>query len=144
MASATAPKVHVGTAQVIDGDSLRVGGVSIRLFGIDAPEAAQMCEGKAPVQCGAAAHRFVEQMTGNQAVACEQVAIDRYKRVVAICRLPDGREVNAEIVRAGHAVAYRRYSTRYVVHEAEAKQRGLGLWGLGFAMPEDFRKDRRR
>lgn len=32
-----------GRAQVIDGDTLRIGDVRIRLFGIDAPEQDQTC-----------------------------------------------------------------------------------------------------
>src|SRR5438876_2373798 len=33
----------VGPAQVIDGDSIRVAGIEIRLYGIDAPEFRQTC-----------------------------------------------------------------------------------------------------
>jgi len=44
-----------GIARVIDGDSLRVSGVEIRLLGIDAPESGQSCmRGGASWPCGAA------------------------------------------------------------------------------------------
>ncbi|MGD2006456.1 MAG: hypothetical protein PVJ90_04390, partial [Pseudomonadales bacterium] len=33
-----------GRAQIIDGDSIRVQGVEIRLHGIDAPEGRQLCQ----------------------------------------------------------------------------------------------------
>lgn len=33
-----------GRAQVIDGDSLEIGGTRTRLFGIDAPERGQGCQ----------------------------------------------------------------------------------------------------
>ena len=33
-----------GPAAVIDGDSLRVAGVEVRLHGVDAPEGRQTCE----------------------------------------------------------------------------------------------------
>ena len=33
-----------GTARVVDGDTLEIGAQSIRLHGIDAPEASQTCQ----------------------------------------------------------------------------------------------------
>jgi endonuclease YncB( thermonuclease family) len=35
----------VGRARVLDGDSIAVAGVAIRIFGIDAPEWRQRCRG---------------------------------------------------------------------------------------------------
>ena len=37
-------QVLVGEATAVDGDSLSVGGTSVRLFGIDAPESRQTCD----------------------------------------------------------------------------------------------------
>lgn len=36
--SGAAAQVIAGPAQAIDGDSLKVGGTEVRLFGVDAPE----------------------------------------------------------------------------------------------------------
>jgi endonuclease YncB( thermonuclease family) len=36
----------VGTARVIDGDTIAIAGVRIRLWGIDAPERDQTCRGQ--------------------------------------------------------------------------------------------------
>ncbi len=46
----------VGTATAVDGDTLRVGPVGVRLWGIDAPETAQTCLDAvgASYACGAA------------------------------------------------------------------------------------------
>ena len=54
--AAVAPEVR-GPAEVSDGDTLRIGAVRVRLFGIDAPEAGQPCDGgeKGGWACGAAA-----------------------------------------------------------------------------------------
>ena len=45
LGASTIPAATVsGSAKVIDGDTLEVSGKRIRLFGIDAPEASQICE----------------------------------------------------------------------------------------------------
>ena len=41
---------------------------------------------------------------------------------------------------AGQAVAYRKYSKRYVAAEREAEAAGLGLWSTRFEMPWDYRR----
>ena len=55
---------------------------------------------------------------------------DRYARIVADVRLPDGRSLNREMVRAGLAWSYRRYSNdpELAGLEAEARAARLGLW----------------
>ena len=55
--------------------------------------------------------------------------IDRYKRTVAEIILPDGRNLNREIVRAGFAWWYQQYARRETVlrdleNEARAAKRG--------------------
>ncbi|MCE3258163.1 MAG: nuclease, partial [Nitrobacter vulgaris] len=44
----------VGQASVIDGDTLEIHGIHIRLWGIDAPESSQLCRGEDSLQyrCG--------------------------------------------------------------------------------------------
>ena len=47
----------VGQASVVDGDTLEIHGIRIRLWGIDAPESSQLCRGDDSLQyrCGAQA-----------------------------------------------------------------------------------------
>ena len=47
------------------------------------------------------------------------------------------------LVRAGWAVAYRRYSTDYVATEAAAKAAGAGIWQGKFTAPEACRRNHR-
>jgi hypothetical protein len=57
--------------------------------------------------------------------------IDRYRRTVAEIILPDGRNLNQEIVRAGLAWWYERYARRETVLqdlEQEARDAKRGLW----------------
>ena len=44
--SFSAEKIIIGKAQVIDGDTIKINGKKIRLFGIDAPEMKQICKDK--------------------------------------------------------------------------------------------------
>ena len=43
-------------------------------------------------------------------------------------------------VRRGHAVAYTRYSQRYVLEERAARRDNAGAWAYGFTPPEDWRR----
>ena len=44
------------------------------------------------------------------------------------------------MVRKGYAVAYKRYSKRYINDENYAKENKLGLWEGTFLRPEKWRK----
>ena len=130
-----------GRARVVDGDTLDLGGRRIRLFGIDAPESAQTCERDgAAYACGQAAKRFLEEMIGGQPVACRARDKDRYGRTVATCTVGTA-DINAAMVRAGWAVAYRQYSTSYVPLEEEARRSRAGIWAGTFEPPSAWRRE---
>ena len=129
-----------GRARVIDGDTIEVGSVRIRLFGLDAPESAQSClEGSRHWPCGEQATRALVGRIDGESVACEERDRDRYGRVVAVCRY-GGQDVNAWLVREGWAMAYRRYSSAYVGEEAAPKAAKRGLWRGAFVPPWDWRR----
>ena len=44
------------------------------------------------------------------------------------------------MVRTGHALAYRKYSNKYIVQENIAKRNKSGLWAGSFEMPWNWRK----
>ncbi len=130
-----------GPAQVVDGDSLVVRGRQVRLSGIDAPEWDQTCTraGK-KWKCGAEAGAFLRSLVEGRVVSCAVEGADRYKRSLATCYL-DGKDLNEALVRAGWAVAYRRYSERYVAAEEAAKAEKSGIWSGEFQGPEAFRRE---
>ena len=110
-----------GSAHVIDGDTLDVGGVRIRLHGIDAPESGQSCRaGGNRWSCGCGAARALAGWIGGSSIACQERDRDRYGRIVAVCRA-SGMNLNAWMVAEGWAFAYRRYSNAYVGEESAAR-----------------------
>ena len=118
-----------GLARVVDGDTIVIGGASIRLHGIDAPESAQNCNGfdGATWACGEAATRALAHMIGGREVSCAFKTRDKYKRLVSVCSV-DGQDLNAEMVRRGYAWAFVKYSKDYVALETEAKAKKRGIW----------------
>ena len=129
-----------GRARVIDGDTIEVGAVRIRLFGVDAPESAQRClAGGRHWPCGEQATRALVRHIDSRSVACEERDQDRYGRIVAVCRY-GGQDVNAWLVREGWAMAYRRYSSAYAGEEASAKAAKRGVWRGEFVPPWDWRR----
>ncbi len=68
--------------------------------------------------------------------------IDRYGRVVAVCRTAG--ELYAAMVRRGWAVDYTHYSGgHYRPEERDARRERLGIWSGRFEMPWEWRADRR-
>lgn len=76
--------------------------VRIRLYGINAPEGGQAFGNRA-TQFGNA------QLSSRPLVDVDVKAVDGYGRTVAVVILPDGTNLNEEIVRAGYAWVYTRY-----------------------------------
>ncbi len=91
---------------VADGDTITVlhngKGERIRLHGIDCPEKRQAF--------GNRAKQFTSNLVFAKTVTVQAVDRDRYGRTVGVVLLPDGRSLNHELVRAGLAWMYRRYT----------------------------------
>lgn len=133
-----------GRASVIDGDTIEIQGQRIRLYGIDAPESRQTCrdENGRDYRCGQQATRALSNKIGGQTVSCDQRDIDRYGRIVAVCQV-GGEDLNGWLVSEGLAVAYTRYSVKYVPAEIGARFAGRGIWAGDFMEPETWRRQNR-
>lgn len=137
--SFAAAQVIEGPAEVIDGDSLKVAGTEIRLFGVDAPEFTQPCHSNGTeVACGAMAKDVLKGLIGNSVLTCQPRDTDTYGRIVATCRT-SGVDIGEALVEAGWATAFRRYGNDYVVAEMRARAARAGIWQWDFEMPEDYR-----
>lgn len=131
----------VGRAEVVDGDTFRVKGVSVRLHGIDAPEQKQTCirENGAEWACGAWVSDQVRRAYAGKRVRCEQLDTDRYGRAVARC-YSGGTDIGQRLVQEGLAFAFRRYSMDYDLDEKRAAVTGRGLHGSQVQSPAAFRR----
>ncbi len=139
----TAAPLLFGQASVIDGDTLEVQGKRIRLHGIDAPESRQTCLVNAErYPCGQRAALALAAKIGQQNVLCDEIARDRYRRIVAVCRLDD-LDLNGWMVSQGWAVAYKRYSRDYLINEKAAAAQKVGIWRGQFVVPWEWRQGKR-
>ena len=133
---------------VADGDTVtllieRPGGpaqVRLRLTEIDTPERAQ--------PWGARARQALAGKLFRRQVRVASEGEDRYGRLLGRVYL-DGRDINREMVREGHAWVYRRYSSDIWLLEDErlARENGAGLWSLPESQrvpPWEWRRGSRR
>lgn len=112
--------------KVIDGDTLDVLRghqiERIRLWQIDAPERYQ--------PFGLASKQYLLEVAANRVVTVRVETVDSYGRTVGEIFLPDGRNLNQQIVANGYAWHYRRFSKgpEYGEMEQLARSRRAGLW----------------
>lgn len=126
-----------GHASIIDGDSIMISSVTIRLAGIDAPELHQFCGKKdARYPCGLEAKKYLEQLTANQPVRCHWHKKDKYRRSLATCKTKEISNINATLVQNGWAVSYYDYPEE----EQKAKKTKKGIWQSNFQRPKEWRK----
>ena len=118
---------------VSDGDTITVmhngKGERIRLHGIDCPEKRQAF--------GKRAKQLTSNLVFGKTVTVQVVDRDRYGRTVGVVLLPDGRSLNHELVRAGFAWMYRRYTNDQSLSdlEEEARVARRGLWADAEPVP---------
>jgi len=121
-----------GKASIIDGDTIRINKKKIRLYGIDAPELKQTC-GWLSRGCGEESKWILEQILKNEIITCFYNQKDKYGRIIGICyvgeldhipilMLSPQFEINGVMVNMGLAIAYKRYSNRYIKLEDDAKK----------------------
>lgn len=88
-----------------DGDTIRCDqgrGQRVRVFGIQAPERTD--------PGGPASTQAMRQLVTGHTLTCTIRGPDSYSRKVALCRLEDGTDIAAEMVRLGQAVDWPKFS----------------------------------
>lgn len=131
----------IGGASIIDGDTLEIHGTRIRLWGIDAPESAQLCrnDDSDPYRCGAKAANDLDAFIARRPVNCVPVSLDQYGRTVATCSV-GGVDLGDWLVGHGLALDWPHYSHgRYSAAQADAKRAERGIWTGSFVEPWQYR-----
>lgn len=109
-----------GRAYIIDGDSLVIQKTQIRLFGVDAPELNH--------PYGQKAKWALHALCKGKTIRAEITEIDHHGRTVAKCLLPDGRDLSREMVKAGLAIDWPKFSGgKYKCHETDGLRKKLWL-----------------
>ena len=113
--------------KVYDGDTITVlndqnESIKIRLNGIDAPEKAQAY--------GKKSQQFAKDLVHGQIVTIKDHGEDRYHRIIGDVVMEDGRILNEEMIRAGLAWWFYKYSDDRNLGQLEldAKIAHIGLW----------------
>jgi len=111
---------------IADGDTFTVlqnnKPIRIRVDGIDAPEKG--------MPFAKASKKYLSALCFGKMVTIKMTTIDRYGRTVARESLPNGKDISTEMVRAGYAWHYKKYSKDVLLSNMEllARKNRAGLW----------------
>ena len=133
--------------RIIDADTIELDGAKVRLNGIDAPEMGQKCEdiNSKMYSCGVYARDALQALiaTMSQAIVqCHYTDKDFYGRFIGECSIGQ-ININMWLVENGWALAYRKYSKKYVENENIAKSNRVGMWSGKFVEPWNWRRGKR-
>lgn len=134
----------VGTASVIDAGTLKVDGKKIHLYGIEAPDADQVCLRDAkPWKCGAEAEQTLRRRVEGNTVKCQPVESGASaNHVVARCEF-GGDDLSELLVKEGWAVGSPTADKgEFADEQKEAKAARRGLWASESDNPEEIRRQR--
>jgi len=127
-----------GHVAVVDGQTLRLGEVVVRLQGIAAPPRGTSClkPDNSRFDCGAAASEALARLLHGRSVTCKLYGRDTAGFPQGLCEA-EGRDVNRDIVAAGWARA-RSESPGFAAAsfgdaEVQARTAHRGLWQGGEA-----------
>jgi len=127
-------------ATVIDGNTLLIEEVKIRLAGIDALELGQRCRAPTNIEwpCGLAAKRMLAGKVGGKPVSCRKLHLGESDHPTATCAASSGDDLSAAMVRAGYALSIGP-EHQYLAEEAAARVAGAGMWSGSFQTPWEWR-----
>ena len=129
--------------RVLDGDTIEVlhnnRAERIRLNGIDCPEKGQAY--------GKRAKQAASELVFGKEVTLQTHGKDKYGRTIADVLLPDGTNINHELVKEGWCWWYQRYAPENVILaelQQRARKAGRGLWADPNPIPPwEWRRNKR-
>lgn len=134
-----------------DGDSVLIGSLELRLFGIDAPERDQECKraDRKPWPCGFEATRALRSLVDGKSLRCYVVEVEKTGSHRPIVRCYDSdTNISEEMIKAGFAWVFDRYLKGRSDFpglkklEADAQARRVGIWQGESQPPWEFRAQR--
>lgn len=138
--AAMAEPSTIGLPEVVDGETLRVGGKTFRLYGIDAPDIAQTCEIRGRTyNCGRVSMTALMDLVAGVKIRCAPRRNSPGTPAVAHC-FAAGYDLSEGMVHTGWALAMPRDGTKYARIEARAKTAKRGLWKGKFTLPWEWRR----
>ena len=136
--TATVSGVEAFVEHVVDGDTIDVmidnQKTPIRLIGINAPE---KYAGKDPECFAGEAYQYVKQRIEDRQIVLvadiSQENKDKYERLLRYVLLPDGTNLNLELIEKGYAREYTykvpyQYQQEFRSAQETAKKQAVGLW----------------
>ena len=135
-----AAQEHSGIPRVVDGNTIIINFQNIRLHGIEAPNAEQLCEidGESWL-CGWEATNALAHIVGRHWVSCRQNRLNEGDVVGATCFAGNVLNINAWMVRNGWATAQNQANTRFLQLETLARQERIGIWRTKYKNTEHLR-----
>lgn len=132
--------LYINVAKVVDGDTVKlIGGESIRLAHIDAPELSQ--ESIDGVLIGERSKSILVSYISNHQVSIRVLGKDFYNRYLGVLYV-NNENLNHKLVKEGYAVSYK---DKYLFDEYVARKKRLGIWGTkGFYYPKVHRKYKKK
>ena len=131
-----------GRANVLSGDSLKVGSVTLRLAGIEAPEAEQLCAGPGGRRCADSARDALARAVRSRSLRCRLAGEDEHGVRLATC-LDGETDIAAGLVQSGHVFAVPGFFARYGSAEGQARAAKAGVWQSDeVERPSEFRAKR--
>jgi len=131
--------------KIVDGDTFHgltkdKEDIRFRIYGIDAPEKKQAYGNKSK--------QYLSNLIFGKTVKIKvQTPSDRYGRPVVWVYTPGGKDVSAEMLKAGMAWHFKRYDStpEYARYEKQARKARIGLWADNNPVaPWDFRKSKKK
>jgi endonuclease YncB( thermonuclease family) len=135
-ATVLSPSPSASAIAVSDAGGVTVDGTTYSLWGIEAPAPAQTCSGGWPA--GQMYERALAELMEGKTVTCEVRDKDRSGRTTAVCRA-NGVDLGEALVRQGMAWAKLGVPHGYVVQEAQAASRILGVHNRHCEQPDIWR-----
>ena len=135
-----AAKPIEGRASVLSSDLIRIASTTIRLSGVEAPDANQKCMGanKKTWACGEQARSAVDRLVKGKTLRCDLSGSDDAGRPLGTC-MSGTQNIAEELVREGAVFASGGLFSPLSGIEAEARAKKVGLWKGDAERPTEYR-----